>query len=126
MIGARAPVAQWIERRPPEPDGLSVALREWHAEQTGLGLRSIDPVLPYVSPQFLGGGERRPSITLWSRGFRIQYVVLGGAVGFGPIVSEREELLVHATQGLSMAPSFTLTLAMRGFLIPLIALFFKG
>jgi hypothetical protein len=26
MIKARAPVAQWIERRPPEPDGLSVVL----------------------------------------------------------------------------------------------------
>jgi hypothetical protein len=24
IIGARAPVAQWIERRPPEPDCLSV------------------------------------------------------------------------------------------------------
>jgi hypothetical protein len=33
-----------------------------------------------------------------SQGGSVQAVVLGGAVGFGPVVSEREELLVHATQ----------------------------
>jgi hypothetical protein len=32
-----APVAQCIERRPPEPDGLCVALAEGDPERNGLG-----------------------------------------------------------------------------------------
>jgi hypothetical protein len=36
-------------------------------------------------------------------GFRVQYVVLGRAAGFGPVVSEREEPLMHATRVIDSA-----------------------
>jgi len=59
MIGARAPVAQWIERRPPEPSRLSVVatrvgLRAKRVEFYALTLRS--------RPEFASGAPTRVPI----------------------------------------------------------------